>query len=41
MTQIGTGVIRMIRLLKQHTGKEPEFEERGEEFLVRIWRPNA
>jgi ATP-dependent DNA helicase RecG len=39
MTQIGTGIIRMIRLLRQHTGKEPEFEERGEEFLVRIWRP--
>ncbi|MGB9846107.1 MAG: ATP-binding protein [Desulfotomaculales bacterium] len=39
LTQIGTGIIRMIRLLKQHTGKEPEFEERGEEFLVRIRRP--
>ncbi|MCL6638751.1 MAG: hypothetical protein K6T80_03605 [Firmicutes bacterium] len=38
VTQIGTGIIRMIRLLKQHTGKEPEFEERGQEFLVRIWR---
>ena len=38
MTQIGTGIIRMIRLLKAHTGKEPEFEERGEEFVVRIWR---
>ena len=38
MTQIGTGVVRMIRLLKEHTGKEPEFEERGEEFVVRIWR---
>jgi len=38
MTQIGTGIIRMIRLLKEQTGKEPEFEERGEEFVVRIWR---
>lgn len=38
MTQIGTGIVRMIRLLKEHTGKEPEFEERDEEFVVRIWR---
>lgn len=38
MTQIGTGVVRMIRLLKEHTGKEPEFEERDEEFVVRIRR---
>lgn len=38
MTQIGTGIVRMIRLLKEHTDKEPEFEERGEEFVVRIWR---
>jgi len=39
MTQIGTGIIRMTRLLKEHTGKEPEFEERDQEFVVRIWRP--
>jgi len=38
MTEIGTGIIRAIRLLKQHTGKEPEFEERGQDFMVRIWR---
>jgi len=38
MTQIGTGIIRMIRLLKEHTGKEPEFEERDHQFIVRIWR---
>ena len=38
MTQIGTGIVRMIRLLKEHTGKEPEFEERGQEFVVRIRR---
>ena len=38
MTEIGTGIPRMIRLLKEHTGKEPEFEERGQEFVVRIWR---
>ena len=40
MTEIGTGIIRIIRLLKEHTGKEPDFEERGQEFIVRIWRPN-
>ena len=40
MTQIGTGIIRMIRLLKEHTGREPDFEERDYEFMVRIWRPD-
>jgi len=39
MTQIGTGIPRMIRLLKEHTGREPDLEERGQEFIVRIWRP--
>lgn len=38
MTQIGTGIIRAIRLLKEHTGKEPDFEERGNDFVARIWR---
>lgn len=38
MTQIGTGIIRAIRLLKDHTGREPDFEERGNDFVVRIWR---
>lgn len=41
MTQIGTGIIRMIRLSKEHTGKEPDFEERDHEFRVKIWRPKA
>ena len=39
LTQIGTGIPRIIRLVKKHTGREPEFEERGSEFIVRIWRP--
>lgn len=39
MTEIGTGIPRMIRLLKEHTGREPDFEERDQEFIVRIWRP--
>ncbi len=38
MTQIGTGIVRMIRLLREHTGKEPEFEERDHEFVVIIRR---
>ena len=38
MTEIGTGVPRMIRLLKEHTGREPEFEESDQEFVVRFWR---
>ncbi len=40
MTQIGTGIPRMIRLLKEHTGREPDFEERDNQFIVRIWRPS-
>jgi predicted HTH transcriptional regulator len=39
MTEIGTGIPRMIRLLKKHTGREPDFEERDQEFIVKIWRP--
>lgn len=38
MTEIGTGIIRTIRLLKEHSGKEPDFEERGNDFVARIWR---
>jgi ATP-dependent DNA helicase RecG len=38
MTQIGSGIPRMIRLTKEYTGKEPQFEERDEEFIVRIFR---
>ncbi len=38
MTEIRTGIIRAIRLLKEHTGKEPDFEERGQDFVARIWR---
>ena len=40
MTEIGTGIPRMIRLLKEHTGREPDFEERDQEFIVGIWRPD-
>ncbi len=40
MTEIGTGIPRMIRLLKEHTGREPDFEEMDQEFIIRIWRLN-
>jgi predicted HTH transcriptional regulator len=40
MTEIGTGIPRMIRLLREHTGREPDLEERDQEFVVRIWRPD-
>jgi hypothetical protein len=30
----------MIRLMKQHTGREPDFEVRENEFLVRLWGDN-
>jgi len=36
MSDIGTGIPRMIRLTRRLSGREPEFELRGEEFIVRI-----
>jgi len=30
----------MIRLLKEHTGRESDLEERDQEFIIRIWRPD-
>ena len=37
MSDIGTGIPRMIRLTRRLSGREPEFELRGEEFIVRIY----
>ena len=34
MGQIGTGIVRMIRLMREYVGKEPEFYERDFEFHV-------
>ncbi|RKY03780.1 transcriptional regulator [Candidatus Poribacteria bacterium] len=34
MGQIGTGIVRMIRLMRERVGREPEFYERGFEFHV-------
>jgi ATP-dependent DNA helicase RecG len=34
---LGSGVPRMIRLMREHSGKEPDFELHDELFLVRLW----
>jgi len=36
MKDFGTGIPRMIRLMKQHNDTEPEFELQGHEFVVRL-----
>jgi ATP-dependent DNA helicase RecG len=40
VNSLGSGIPRMIRLMKQHTGREPDFEVRENEFLVRLWGDN-
>ncbi len=39
MSQIGTGIPRMINLVKKATEKEPIFEEIDRQFKVTIYRP--
>jgi ATP-dependent DNA helicase RecG len=34
---LGSGVPRMIRLMREHTGREPDFEIARHQFLVRLW----
>ncbi len=34
---LGSGVPRMIRLMKEHAGREPGFEVLEQQFLVRLW----
>ncbi len=34
---LGSGIPRMIRLMKESTGREPDFETFGQQFLVRLW----
>ncbi len=36
-SHIGTGIPRMIRLMREHSGREPDFELRDDLFLVRLW----
>lgn len=37
---LGSGIPRMIRLLRSHSGREPDFEVRGDLFFVRLWGAN-
>ncbi|MBN1876001.1 MAG: putative DNA binding domain-containing protein [Anaerolineae bacterium] len=34
---LGSGIPRMIRLMREHSGREPDFEVSGAQFLVRLW----
>jgi ATP-dependent DNA helicase RecG len=34
---LGSGIPRIIRLIKEHSGREPEFELHDQQFLVRLW----
>lgn len=34
---LGSGIPRMIRLMREHSGREPDFELYDELFLVRLW----
>ncbi len=42
VNSLGSGIPRMIRLMREHTGREPEFDVigrrvEGQQFLVRLW----
>jgi ATP-dependent DNA helicase RecG len=42
VNSLGSGIPRMIRLMREHVGREPEFEVvgqrvEGQQFLVRLW----
>ncbi len=34
---LGSGVPRMIRLMREHSGREPDLEVLDQQFLVRLW----
>lgn len=34
---LGSGIPRMIRLTREHSGREPDFELRDDLFVVRLW----
>ena len=36
MRDFGIGIPRVLRLMREHNGTEPEFELIGEEFVVRL-----
>jgi ATP-dependent DNA helicase RecG len=37
VNRLGSGVPRMIRLMREHVGREPDFEVGSAQFLVRLW----
>ena len=37
VNRLGSGVPRMIRLMREHAGREPDFELESAQFLVRLW----
>ncbi len=37
VNRLGSGVPRMIRLIREHSGREPDFELGSAQFLVRLW----
>ncbi len=37
VNRLGSGIPRMIRLMREHAGREPDFELGGAQFLVRLW----
>jgi predicted HTH transcriptional regulator len=41
MRDFGTGIPRVIRLMREHNGTEPEFALQGEEFVARLSSPAA
>lgn len=38
---LGSGIPRMIRLMREHSGREPDFEVSSAQFLVRLWGRSA
>ena len=38
---LGSGIPRMIRLMREHSGREPDLEVLGQQFLVRLWAPKS
>ena len=36
---LGSGIPRMIRMMLEHSGREPDLEVIGQQFLVRLWAP--
>jgi len=37
-----SGIPHIIRLIKEQSGREPDFELNGQQFLARLWsKPNG